>query len=227
MFKSIINKFVVINSVWLNNKIWCCRSWLKLAQVMVCSLPTPHYILKQSWLMINKLQQKHLPIDSFVETLPISVINICIKSIFYNDSHSRQWVTGTHFTKIYQLTIQIFKERHFYLKKKPKQWSNQVVILHMSWQLRCHDMCKFVTWSDNQNDNYNKEHFHKLKNPSWKWSQMIHGHVDMWFLCFQSRNPRGRTKSNPGRLPDRHVSRKAFNLILWRGWKNVLILYRI
>ena len=26
-----------------------------------------------------------------------------------------------------------------------KEWSYQVPILHMSWQLSCHDMCKFGT----------------------------------------------------------------------------------
>ena len=27
-------------------------------------------------------------------------------------------------------------------------WFNQVKILHMSWQLSCHDMCKIMTWND-------------------------------------------------------------------------------
>ena len=27
-------------------------------------------------------------------------------------------------------------------------WSDQVMILHMPWQLSCHDMCKIMTWLD-------------------------------------------------------------------------------
>ena len=37
-----------------------------------------------------------------------------------------------------------------------KWWPDQVIILHISWQLSCHDMCKIVTWMVNQNKNWNK-----------------------------------------------------------------------
>ena len=32
-----------------------------------------------------------------------------------------------------------------------KWWSGQVTILHIFWQLRCHDMCKIVIWLDHKN----------------------------------------------------------------------------
>ena len=33
-----------------------------------------------------------------------------------------------------------------YLFWPAKGWSDHVTIMHMAWQLSCHDMCKIVTW---------------------------------------------------------------------------------
>ena len=46
---------------------------------------------------------------------------------------------GIHFTKFMSLWSKASNNFR-------KYWSDQVTILHMSWQLSCHDMCKFVTW---------------------------------------------------------------------------------
>ena len=39
-----------------------------------------------------------------------------------------------------------------------KWFSNQVTILHMSWQLSCHDMCRFLTWFNL----HKQQNFHKI-----------------------------------------------------------------
>ena len=50
-----------------------------------------------------------------------------------------------------ELIVQVFKKIVLFLLKK---WSDQVPILHMPWQLSCHDMCKIVTWFDQNNENW-------------------------------------------------------------------------
>ena len=37
--------------------------------------------------------------------------------------------------------------------------SNQIIILHMPWQLDCNNMCKSVTWLDNKNQNLSEQNF--------------------------------------------------------------------
>ena len=62
--------------------------------------------------------------------------------------------------RIYELMIQILSKFMLYLFEN---WSSdQVIILHMSWQLSCHDMCKIMTWLDYQNHDYSKENFQKI-----------------------------------------------------------------
>ena len=42
-----------------------------------------------------------------------------------------------------------------------EEWPDQFTILHMSWQLSCRDMCKYVTWLDLKNKNWDKKNFDK------------------------------------------------------------------
>ena len=44
-----------------------------------------------------------------------------------------------------------------------KKWSNQIMIVHMSWQQSCHDLWQFVTWLDNQNGKYIKKRIVRFK----------------------------------------------------------------
>ena len=57
--------------------------------------------------------------------------------------------------RVYELTIKILW--NCMLFSLQKQWSDQVTILYMSWQLSCHDMYKFVTWFNHQNHNHIKK----------------------------------------------------------------------
>ena len=46
-------------------------------------------------------------------------------------------------------------------------WYNQITILHMSWQLNCHDMCKIVTWSNHDFTNKIEIYFYKIQIVNW------------------------------------------------------------
>ena len=51
---------------------------------------------------------------------------------------------GSLSQRVHVLIIQILK--NFILLLLEKWLSNQVTIVHMSWQLSCHDMYKIVIW---------------------------------------------------------------------------------
>ena len=62
---------------------------------------------------------------------------------------------------VYELLIKILYD-YLLLILHDKWSSDQVPILHMSWQLSCHDMCKFVIWLKHKNTNYSSNDFHKI-----------------------------------------------------------------
>ena len=47
------NGWLLINSTWLNNGIWCRASWSILVQLMACCPTTPSHYLNQCWLTID------------------------------------------------------------------------------------------------------------------------------------------------------------------------------
>ena len=62
----------------------------------------------------------------------------CDMKVVYNISNL--WHQKSTLQRVYKLIIQILYK---YMKLLYKiQWPNQAIILHMSWQLSCCDMCK-------------------------------------------------------------------------------------
>ena len=81
------------------------------------------------------------------------------RGTFYNGSPNisldLMGIFSCHFAEQNFITRKICKlckySCHFYMEKKI--WSDQITVLHISWQLSCCDMCKFVIWLYHKNHN--------------------------------------------------------------------------
>ena len=111
-------------------------------------------------------------------------------SLSWADEFPCLW-SWTHFAKglwAHYPNKKKINEKKIMLLLLLKWRSNRFTILHMSWLLCCHDMCKFVTWINHQNHNCNKQHLHNIYEliikPLWNvcliyllyLTSMINGH---------------------------------------------------
>ena len=84
--------------------------------------------------------------------------------------HTGNWTLVSIPQTVYDVLIK-YSFSHFLF-----WWCNQVMILNMSWQLSCCDLCKIVTWS---NEYFSCEHngyFHKI----WIMNSLIICEMSVW-----------------------------------------------
>ena len=127
--------------------------------------------------------------------------------------------------RLYELITQI--SWRIILLLFEKWWSDQITILHMSRQLSCRDMCKFVTWSDYYNHTFSTRELFQFQ----LWA---HKHFAKWvkrnsikrdWLCFFEGCSKKYIRQAKAWLIDWYTTKfKEFwnttNSQIKKGWKN-------
>ena len=82
----------IINSLWLSDAIWLCRSGSTLVQVMACCLTVPSHYPNQCWLIIRSTDIHPRAISERIQQPSITEIILKITSKISFKSPKGQWV---------------------------------------------------------------------------------------------------------------------------------------